>query len=100
MAAQRAQFIGFESTRLGELIPLWRASFEEGVGIRDPHALDGQRNYFLNQGLPANDIRLAIEDGVLVGFIAASRTSIAHLYVRIGCQQRRLGTMMLGWAKR
>jgi ribosomal protein S18 acetylase RimI-like enzyme len=37
---------------------------------------------------------------VLVGFIAASRTSIAQLYVRIGCQQRGLGTMMLDWAKR
>ena len=100
MATQRAQLIDFESTWLDELIPMWRASFEDGVGIRDPHPLDGQRNYFLKQVLPANEVRLAIEDSVLVGFIAASRTSIAQLYVRIGCQQRGLGTMMLDWAKR
>ena len=36
---------------------------------------------------------------MLIGFVAASRDSIAQLYVRIGYQRRGIGKLMLDWAK-
>lgn len=91
--------IGFEPPWIDELIPMWRESFEAGVGIVDPHPLAGQRQYFLDQVLPHHAVRLALLDGRLVGFVAASAESVAQLYVRVGCQRRGIGTQMLAWAK-
>jgi len=84
---------------LDELIPMWRASFEAGVGVRDPHPLAEQRQYFLAEVLPRNAIRLALLDTALVGFVAASRESVAQLYVRVGFQRTGIGSRLLEWAK-
>jgi ribosomal protein S18 acetylase RimI-like enzyme len=99
MTADRTALIEFSDDWLDELIPMWRASFEDGVGITDPHPLDAQRRYFMSEVLPRHAVRLAIEDGRLIGFVAASRESIAQLYVRIGFQGRGIGTRLLEWAK-
>lgn len=99
MAAKHATLIEFSDNWLDALIPMWRASFEDGVGITDPHPLEAQRKYFMSEVLPRNAVRLAIENGRLVGFVAASRESIAQLYVRVGCQHRGIGTLLLDWAK-
>lgn len=77
----------------------WRESFEEALGIRDPHPMSEQRAYFLAEVLPRNTVKVALEDGALAGFVAASRESIAQLYVRRGLQRRGLGTAMLEWAR-
>jgi ribosomal protein S18 acetylase RimI-like enzyme len=89
----------YRGDALDALIPMWRASFEAGVGVKDPHPLDEQRRYFLSQVVPHHAVRLAFLDGGLVGFIAASRESIAQLYVRVGFQRRGIGTTLLEWAK-
>ena len=78
---------------------MWRASFEAGVGVKDPHPIAAQKNYFVTQVLPRNSVRMAMLEEQLVGFIAASRESIAQLYVRIGFQRRGIGRRMLAWAK-
>ena len=85
---------------IDELIPRWRASFEDGVGVVDPHPLAEQRAYFTNTLMPCFSIRVAIVDGETAGFIAASRDSIAQLYVWLGHQHRGIGTRLLQWAKR
>ena len=90
----------FDPQRVDELIPMWRASFEAGVGIADPHPLAEQRQYFFTQVLPRNEIRFALLDDELVGFIAASAESIAQLYVRVGFRRRGIGARLLAWAKR
>jgi hypothetical protein len=51
---------------------LWRASFEAGVGIIDPHPLSDHRQYFLAEVLPINQVRFALLAHELVGFVAAS----------------------------
>jgi len=89
----------FEAARLDELVAMWRASFEAGVGIKDPHPMTAQKDYFLTQVLPRNAVRIALLGGELVGFVAASRESIAQLYVRIGFQRRGIGRQFLAWAK-
>ena len=91
--------VDYDAARLDDLVPMWRASFERGVGIVDPHTLAEQRAYFLAQVLPKCDVRLALRGDALVGFVAASHESIAQLYVRVGCQQQGIGTRMLDWAK-
>jgi GNAT superfamily N-acetyltransferase len=78
---------------------MWRASFEAGVGIIDPHPLSEQRQYFLTEVLPRNDVRLALLANELVGFVAASAESVAQLYVRVGFQRRGIGSQLLTWAK-
>ena len=91
--------VEFDRRRIEELVRMWRASFEAGVGIVDPHPLSQQREYFLSEVLPRNDVRFAITANRLVGFVAATTESIAQLHVRVGYQRRGIGTQLLGWAK-
>lgn len=99
MPAARIELVEFGSPWLGELIPMWRASFEAGVGVADPHSLDEQRDYFLAIVLPHNSVRLALAGPLLLGFIAASSDSVAQLYVRAGHHRLGIGTRLLDWAK-
>lgn len=94
-----ATLVEFDRRRLDELVPMWRASFEAGVGIVNPHPLDKQRRYFLTQVLPHNDVRLATRGDELVGFVAASAESVSQLYVAPGRQRCGVGTLLLNWAK-
>ena len=84
---------------LDELVPLWRASFEDGVGVVDPHPLADQRAYLLREVLPRNTARVAFVDDTMVGWVAASRESIAQLYVRVGWHRRGIGRRLLDWTK-
>jgi GNAT superfamily N-acetyltransferase len=84
---------------IDELIPRWRASFEDGVGITDPHPLAEQRSFFVDQLIPNYSVRVALVENQTAGFVAASRESIAQLYVWIGHQHRGIGTRLLEWAK-
>lgn len=91
--------VEFDPRRLDELVHMWRASFEAGVGVTDPHPLAQQRSYFVDEVLPRNEVRVALHDGRIVGFIAATRESVAQLYVRVGCQRQGIGRALLDWAK-
>jgi ribosomal protein S18 acetylase RimI-like enzyme len=90
---------GYDEAMLVPLVDMWRASFEFGVGIVDPHPIQGQREYFTGQVLTKNDVDVALRDGEIVGFLAASRESIAQLYVRVGCHRRGIGTRLLQLAQ-
>jgi len=46
---------------------MWRASFEEAVGIIDPHPIEEQRAYFVREVPPLNTIRVAKSRGQVVG---------------------------------
>jgi GNAT superfamily N-acetyltransferase len=89
----------FDPGRLDELVLMWRASFEAGVGVKDPHPLGEQRQFFLDQVLPGNEVRLAVDGEAIVGFVAASREALSQLYVRVGFQRQGIGTLLLDWAK-
>ena len=78
---------------------MWRASFETAVGIVDPHPIEDQKRYFMEEVLPRNTVRIARVAGEMAGFVAASRESVAQLYVRLGFQRRGIGRQMLDWAK-
>jgi ribosomal protein S18 acetylase RimI-like enzyme len=98
-AVAPVELVEYEPAWLHELVRMWRASFEGGVGIVDPHPLAEQEAHFQAEVVPRNAVRLALVEGRLAGFVAASRESIAQLHVRVGLQRRGIGARMLAWAK-
>ena len=99
MRADNVAVEEFQANHARELIPIWRESFEFGVGIDDPHPIAEQEQYFWAVVTPNNAIRVAFLDGHMVGFVAASATSISQLYVRKGFHRRGIGSGLLEWAK-
>ena len=91
--------VEFDAARTDELVRMWRESFEFGVGVVNPHPFEDQREGFVSNVLSNNAVRMALLDDKLVGFIAATRESITHLYVRIGHHHHGIGTQLLAWAK-
>ena len=89
----------FRPEHTDELLLMWRESFEHGVGVVDPHPLAEQRNYLLDAVVPHNTTCVAILEGRIVGFVAATPSSIAQLYVRNGFHRRGIGALLLTWAK-
>jgi GNAT superfamily N-acetyltransferase len=95
----RTSLVEFDERRIDELVPMWRASFEAGVGVIDPHPIEEQRQYFLAEVLPRHKVRMALRDTELVGFVAASEESVSQLFVRVGHQRQGIGAELLAWAK-
>jgi GNAT superfamily N-acetyltransferase len=90
----------FEPGDVHELIPMWRQSFEHGVGVIDPHPIEAQAAYFREQVLPANAVRVALDGGRLVGFCASNPESVSQLYVRVDHIGQGIGLRLLDLAKR
>ena len=57
-----------------------------------------KQQYLLDEVLPRNTVRLATLNRQLIGFVAASRESVAQLYVRVGFQRCGCGSHLLAWA--
>jgi ribosomal protein S18 acetylase RimI-like enzyme len=93
------QLTDFDAACFDDLLRMWRASFEAGVGIVDPHPLAEQAAYFKAEVLPKHRVRVARADGLLLGFCAASDVSVAQLHVRVGHHRQGVGKALLDWAK-
>jgi ribosomal protein S18 acetylase RimI-like enzyme len=78
---------------------MWRAAFEYGVGIKDPHPIEEQIAYLHERVLPENFVQLAWLDNRLAGFIAFNAESVAQLHVRIDLHRQGIGTYLLDLAK-
>ncbi len=81
------------------LVRMWRASFEHGVGITDPHALEEQLAYFRDEVLPHHRVQLAWQGTTLVGFVASNSQSVAQLHVKVGLHRQGIGSHLLRLAK-
>lgn len=99
MAIQPAALVEFQPEHTDALVAMWRASFQQGVGIVDPHPIEEQRNYFLNEVVPNNCVMVAMMGREIVGFAAASDESIAQLYVHVEHHRQGIGSRLLAWAK-
>lgn len=89
----------FRADDADELVPKWRAAFEDAVGIVDPHPIAAQRDYLFREVLPLAETRVARIEDRMAGFVAANREKVLQLYVFIGWQRRGIGAAMLDWAK-
>lgn len=90
----------FDPLQTDELVLMWRDSFERGVGIKDPHPIEEQRDYFLNEVLSKNRVRVAQLDKRVVGFLASNSESISQLYVHVDHHRCGIGSMFVDFAKR
>jgi GNAT superfamily N-acetyltransferase len=81
------------------LVRMWRASFEFGVGIVDPHPITDQVAYLENELRPHYRLRVAWDGPTLVGFLAANPESIAQLYVRVENIGQGIGSRLVELAK-
>jgi GNAT superfamily N-acetyltransferase len=90
---------GYLPNHADELVRMWRASFDHGVRVKDPHAIEEQLAYLREEVLPAHMLHLAWQDGTLVGFVAANAESVAPLHARVGHHRRGIGSHLLSLAK-
>jgi ribosomal protein S18 acetylase RimI-like enzyme len=89
----------YEPGAIAELVPMWRASFEYGVGIVDPNPIEDQAAYFRTKVVPRNRVRLAWSGGELAAFIASTPESIALLHVKVSHIGKGIGTRLLRLAQ-
>jgi GNAT superfamily N-acetyltransferase len=89
----------FELASIDELVRMWRASFEHGVGITDHHPIGEQIAYLREQVLPAYRLRVTLEGQAIVGFLASNPESVAQLFVRVDRFGQGIGTQLLNLAK-
>ena len=93
------RIVDYREEHAREVVQLWRASFEHGVGVTDHHPIQDQLDHFLADVVPHYKVRVACEGPSIIGFIAFTPESIGHLYVKvryIGCG---IGSRLLGLAK-
>ena len=81
------------------LVRMWRESFEYGVGIVSPHPLDDQIQYFEQEVRAKSQVRVALDDDLIVGFLACTTELVAQLYVRVGHHRQGVGSHLLSLAK-
>jgi GNAT superfamily N-acetyltransferase len=91
--------VDFAPAHAEELVAMWRASFEAAVGVREPHTVEQQTAYLLGTVVPSYRVRVALDGGRVVGFIAASTERIDQLYVHLDRQGTGIGSRLLQWAK-
>ena len=93
------KLVAFDPVCIAELVHMWRDSFEDAVGIVDPHPIEQQQTYLLTEVAPKSAIRIAWCEDKVIGLVAAARQSVLQLYVHKNYQRRGLGRQMLNWAK-
>jgi RimJ/RimL family protein N-acetyltransferase len=84
-----------------DLVRMWRASFEQGVGVIDPHTIEEQLTYFDDKVLPQNRVLVVVDRSTpkVIGFMAHTRDMISHLYVHVRSQHQGIGSLLLQRAK-
>jgi ribosomal protein S18 acetylase RimI-like enzyme len=93
------QIAEYEAKHARELVEVWRASFERGVGVTDPHPIEDQLNLFLREVVPNNRVRVVLEESAIVAFMASTPESVSHLYVSAQSIGKGIGSQLLGVAK-
>ena len=91
--------VPYRPEMLQPLVDLWRASFEHGVGVVDPHPIEAQRQYFVEQVAARCEVSVVLRDAAIVGFVACDAESISQLYVRVGCLRQGIGSRLVELAK-
>jgi ribosomal protein S18 acetylase RimI-like enzyme len=95
----KARVEDFQPHDTEALVWMWRASFEYGVGITDPHPLHEQIEYFHSKVVPVHRVRVVKLAGAIVGFLAANAESVAQLHVRVDNIGQGIGSRLIRLAQ-
>jgi GNAT superfamily N-acetyltransferase len=76
-----------------------RASFEHGVGVKDPHPLEERIDFLISKVVPFNTVRVARKAGDVVAFMASNSESVSQLFVRVESIGQGIGTRLLRLAR-
>jgi ribosomal protein S18 acetylase RimI-like enzyme len=84
-----------------DLVRMWRDSFEQAVGIGDPHTLEEQLRFLKNEVIPGHAVVIVLDQATekVVGFLAAASDKISQLYVHVDHQGKGIGSMLVNLAK-
>lgn len=84
------------------LVNMWRKSFEQAVGVIDPHPLQEQLKYLQEVVVPNNQVQIVLESATnnVIGFLAANEQVIAQLYIHVNYQGQGIGSQLIELAKR
>ncbi len=94
------QITPYEPVDAAELVRMWHASFEHGMGTVDPPpTLESRLEYFLREVVPGHTLHVARRDDAIVGFMASTPEAVAHLFVKVECIGQGIGTRLLDLAK-
>ncbi len=95
MSGSDMRFEPFDPADALGLVHMWRASFEFGVGTKDPHPIEAQVAFLFEQLVPNNRLNVAAAGETIVGFCASNPQSVAALYVRVENIGQGIGTELL-----
>ena len=98
-AAASMRIEAFNPAEALPLVEMWRASFEFGVGIRDPHPIDEQVAFLFEHLAPSHTLQVAKDGQTIVGFLASSAESVGALYVRVENIGQGIGSQLLRLAQ-
>jgi ribosomal protein S18 acetylase RimI-like enzyme len=93
------QIAEYEAKYARELVEVWRASFERGVGVTDPYPIEDQLAFLLREVVPNNKVGVVLEESAIVAFMASTPESVSHLYVSAQSIGQGIGSELLGLAK-
>lgn len=89
----------FQPQQAPALVAMWRASFEHGVGVKDPHSIDEQVAYLLQHVAPMSRVRVAMQGARIDGFLASTPACVVQLYVRVESIGQGIGGALLHLAQ-
>lgn len=89
----------YEPHQSRAVVQLCRASFEHGVGIKDPHPIEEQHAHFVEQVVPCSKVRVALAGTEVVAFMASTPQSISQLYVAVANIGQGIGSVLVELAK-
>jgi ribosomal protein S18 acetylase RimI-like enzyme len=93
--------VDYSTEYADELVQMWRKSFEQAVGISDPHPLADQLRALEEKIVPEHRVRLVLdkETMAVIGFLASTPNIVSHLYVHVEYQNKGIGSRLLNLAK-
>lgn len=96
------EVVAYSPIHRHELVEMWRASFEQAVGVVDPHPIEEQLRYFDEKVIPQNRVVVVCDPKTarVIAFMASTPETVAQLYVHVDHQGQGIGSTLLDSAKR
>jgi GNAT superfamily N-acetyltransferase len=96
----QVEFVAYEPAMADELTAMWHRSFNHALApFKDRNPVAG-RLKFLQEVLSHRAVlTVAVDDGVIIGFMAQNAESVEQLYLHVQHQRRGVGSRFIELAK-